>query len=168
MGVDGLTFIDYDHDGDLDLYACQRNSEDDQLAAAKSGTSAMWRNNGNGTFTDVTIIGVSIFTSAANAIGSDYNNDRAVDLVVADWTGGTVFQNPREGTLLRSTPSRRLRLTKPTPRIPTRATFQPSVLLPSTSTTTDGWILLSPASLQPALYAVAQQPRQGLRPCETA
>jgi tetratricopeptide (TPR) repeat protein len=97
VGVDGLMFIDYDHDGDLDLYT---SSGILVLAGAvKSGTSAMWRNNGNGTFTNVDI-GVSIFTSSANAIGSDYNNDRAIDLVVADWMGGTVFQNPREGNFV--------------------------------------------------------------------
>ncbi len=97
VGVDGLTFIDYDHDGDLDLYAASGMMT--VVGASKSGTSAMWRNNGNGTFTNVDI-GLSIFTEAANAIGTDYNNDRAVDLVVADWTGGTVFQNPREGNFL--------------------------------------------------------------------
>lgn len=101
VGVDGLTFIDYDHDGDLDLYAASGMMM--VVGASKSGTSAMWRNNGNGTFTNVDI-GVSIFTEAANAIGTDYNNDRAVDLVVADWTGGTVFQNPREGEFAASHP----------------------------------------------------------------
>jgi Tfp pilus assembly protein PilF len=97
VGIDGLTFIDYDHDGDLDLYAASGMLM--VVGASKSGTSAMWRNNGNGTFTSVDL-GVSIFASAVNAIGTDYNNDRAVDLVVADWTGGTIFQNPREGNFL--------------------------------------------------------------------
>jgi len=97
VGIAGMTFIDYDHDGDLDLYAASGMRI--VVGADKSGTSAMWRNNGNGSFTNVDI-GVSIFTSAANAIGTDYNNDRAVDLVVADWMGGTVFQNPREGNFL--------------------------------------------------------------------
>jgi len=97
VGIDGVTLIDYDHDGDLDLYASSGMLI--VAGASKSGTSAMWRNNGNGTFTSVDI-GVSIFASADNAIGADYNNDRAVDLVVADRTGGTVFQNPREGNFL--------------------------------------------------------------------
>src|SRR6201987_2389815 len=99
VGIDGLTFIDYDHDGDLDLYASSGIKV--QVGPIKSGTSVMWRNNGDGTFTNVTEgIGTSIFSSTANAIGTDYNNDRAVDLVVADWSGGTIFQNPREGKFL--------------------------------------------------------------------
>jgi tetratricopeptide (TPR) repeat protein len=99
VGTEGLTFIDYDHDGDLDLYASSGILV--TAGAVKSGTSAMWRNNGNGTFTNVAgELGVSAFSSAENAIGTDYNNDRAIDLVVADWTGGTIFQNPREGKFL--------------------------------------------------------------------
>jgi len=58
----GLTFIDYDHDGDLDLYVTRFN--DFPLAnpaeafsfpmdAAPAG-NVLWRNNGNGTFTDWT------------------------------------------------------------------------------------------------------------------
>jgi tetratricopeptide (TPR) repeat protein len=92
VGILGMALIDYDHDGDLDLYG-----------ATGSGASVMWRNNGDGTFTAVDI-GISLPVSAANAIGSDYNNDRAVDLVVADWAGGTVFQNPREGKFSASHP----------------------------------------------------------------
>ena len=59
----------------------------------------MWRNNGNGTFTDVSVErGFDV--SGLNAVGTDLNNDRAVDLVV---TGGIPFgaplflKNPREG-----------------------------------------------------------------------
>ncbi|MGZ7077184.1 MAG: FG-GAP-like repeat-containing protein, partial [Candidatus Angelobacter sp.] len=92
VGIVGMAFIDYDHDGDLDLYG-----------ASGPGASATWRNNGDGTFTPVDI-GISLPVSAANAIGSDYNNDRAVDLVVADWAGGTLFQNPREGKFSASHP----------------------------------------------------------------
>jgi len=99
IGIRGLTFIDYDHDGDLDLYGSSGILR--TVGTVKTSASVMWRNNGDGTFTNVTdAIGVSTFSFAENAIGTDYNNDRAVDLVLADWTGGTIFQNPREGKFL--------------------------------------------------------------------
>ncbi len=101
MGIDGMAFIDYDHDGDLDLYMASGLVQ--TVGPAATSATAMWRNNGNGTFTPVDI-GISIPVSAANAIGSDFNNDRAVDLVQADWSGGTVFENPREGNFPASHP----------------------------------------------------------------
>ena len=89
-----LTFIDYDHDGDLDLYI-SRNSA--AISDVVSGTSLMWRNNGNGTFTEVTNeTGLAGNPPTNNAVGTDYNNDRAVDLVVADGAP-VIFENPREG-----------------------------------------------------------------------
>lgn len=106
--IKGLTFVDYDHDGDIDLYATGPGGLANQLSnstkaptviAAVRSRSTMWRNNGNGTFNDVSSeIGLDV--SGLNAIGTDFNNDRAVDLVV---TGGTPFgaplflENPREG-----------------------------------------------------------------------
>jgi tetratricopeptide (TPR) repeat protein len=93
MAIEGLTFVDYDHDGDLDLYGAGGMWE---CMGNCTGSSAVWRNNGNGSFA-VVDIGVSTSGWASAAIGTDYNNDRAVDLLVADWEGGTIFQNPREG-----------------------------------------------------------------------
>jgi tetratricopeptide (TPR) repeat protein len=87
----GVTFIDYDHDGDLDLFVNR------QYDAA--GASQMFRNNGDGTFTEVTTaIGLpeSRSTGAVGVVGSDYNNDRAVDIIVPDM-GPSILENPREG-----------------------------------------------------------------------
>ncbi|MGO9085810.1 MAG: FG-GAP-like repeat-containing protein [Candidatus Sulfotelmatobacter sp.] len=91
--IEGLTFIDYDHDGDLDLFGAGGMWE---CMGNCTGSSVVWRNNGDGSFT-VVDIGVSTPLAAVAGIGTDYNNDRAVDLLVADWEGGTIFQNPREG-----------------------------------------------------------------------
>ena len=98
----GLTFIDYDHDGDLDLYvAAPRESLDKTKGGDGMGRPAnkMWRNNGDGTFTDDTDArGFGGDGDSLNAIGTDYNNDRAIDLVVSGHKKGpTVFENPREG-----------------------------------------------------------------------
>jgi tetratricopeptide (TPR) repeat protein len=96
----GLTFIDYDHDGDLDLLV------------TRSGDKAEWgdmfRNNGDGTFTNVTEqLGFWGLGSSGGegAIGTDYNNDRAVDILVpglglAPDVGPAILQNPREGKFL--------------------------------------------------------------------
>jgi len=94
----GLTFIDYDHDGDLDLLV------------TRSGDKAEWgdmfRNNGDGTFTNVSEqlgfwdMGIS---GGEGAIGTDYNNDRAVDILVPG-LGPAVLENPREGKFLLKKP----------------------------------------------------------------
>ena len=103
-GVTGLTFLDYDHDGDLDLYGASGRP----MTGSRVGTSVMWRNNGNGRFSDVTD-GIDVASLlSVNAIATDYNNDRAIDLVVADQAEGTLFQNPREGKFLRLHPFTRV------------------------------------------------------------
>ncbi len=102
----GLTFVDYDHDGDLDLHATRYLPQ--ESSGVMMGWDAMWRNNGNGSFTEVTkSVGMGHdgppSNGAIGAIGTDYNNDRAVDLVVAD-NGPTIFENPREGEFPRRKP----------------------------------------------------------------
>src|SRR5580698_9951912 len=97
-----LTFIDYDHDGDLDLYAtCS------PVLCQSISANEMWRNNGDGTFTRVTDEKGLGSGAAYGAIGTDYNNDRAVDIVVAGTTGGVgsivspvFYPNPREGKFI--------------------------------------------------------------------
>jgi tetratricopeptide (TPR) repeat protein len=96
VSINGLTFIDYDHDGDIDLYGASGILE---CVGVCRGTGTVWRNNGDGSFT-VVDIGVDNTVLAFGAIGTDYNNDRAVDLLVPDQNGGTIFQNPRAGTFL--------------------------------------------------------------------
>jgi len=49
-GCVGLTFVDYDHDGDLDLYITMAR---DAASAGAPPHNVLWRNNGNSTFTDV-------------------------------------------------------------------------------------------------------------------
>jgi tetratricopeptide (TPR) repeat protein len=93
----GGTFIDYDHDGDLDLYITRSAAAVAQPRPGEIGNNRMWRNNGNGTFTEVaSALGLSVGRSSVASVGTDFNNDRAVDLLV---TGKetSLFENPREG-----------------------------------------------------------------------
>src|SRR3989454_3152906 len=96
----GLTFVDYDHDGDIDLLVSSLDfpptpSGNLDYIFQVSGHLSVWRNNGTGTFTNVTEeIGLSQKIVAAAAIGSDYNNDRAIDILTGT---PAILENPREG-----------------------------------------------------------------------
>jgi Flp pilus assembly protein TadD len=89
----GLTFVDFDHDGDLDLLVTGES------ASAGGEPNLLWRNNGNSTFTawsKPTGLGGSRRTTGA--VLSDINNDRAVDLVVTAEQGSPqIYENQREG-----------------------------------------------------------------------
>jgi tetratricopeptide (TPR) repeat protein len=96
----GLTFIDYDHDGDLDLLVTRSGD--------KLEWGDMFRNDGNGTFTNVTEqLGFNGLGSSGGqgAIGTDYNNDRAIDILVPGLgLGAVILENPREGKFLPKKP----------------------------------------------------------------
>ncbi|MFQ5722886.1 MAG: FG-GAP-like repeat-containing protein [Terriglobia bacterium] len=103
----GVTFFDYDHDGDLDLYVNQvvqftpaggAPELDFPLGVSPAG-NILWRNNGDGTFTDWTDpTGLAGAAASVGVLASDVNNDRAVDLVVTgEGDLPAVFLNPREG-----------------------------------------------------------------------
>jgi tetratricopeptide (TPR) repeat protein len=88
----GLTFVDYDHDGDLDLYVTQFEDFPLEDSAAPfrfpaefgAPRNVLFRNKGNGTFMDWTKeTGLAGQGSSIGAIGTDVNNDGAVDLVVS-------------------------------------------------------------------------------------
>jgi tetratricopeptide (TPR) repeat protein len=90
-GCVSTTFVDYDHDGDLDLYVT--------MAPVHGQKNKLWRNNGNSTFTDVSEeSGLGVNATGADVAVTDFNNDRAIDFVIA---GGapvaTILLNPREG-----------------------------------------------------------------------
>jgi len=102
----GITFIDYDHDGDLDLFLTGSNLNADcspdfvghRICGFRSG-SVLWRNNGNKTFTEWTgPTGLDVLGRTSAAILTDFNNDRAVDIAVTGHDDAPIiYVNPREG-----------------------------------------------------------------------
>lgn len=101
----GASVGDFDNDGNLDLYVTSLGPSDDR----EPGWNVLYRNNGDGTFTDVTAsAGVSIADafqgdSFSSAFG-DYDLDGDLDLAVAGWLGGSrLFRNNGDGTFMNVT-----------------------------------------------------------------
>jgi Flp pilus assembly protein TadD len=94
--LQGITFVDYDHDGDLDLFVTG------SPLATGAAPNVLWRNNGNGTFTGWTEqSGLGGEGRTQGVILSDVNNDRAVDLVVTGAESAPlIYLNPREGKFI--------------------------------------------------------------------
>ena len=84
----GIAFADYDNDGDLDLYV------------SADPHDILYRNNGDGTFTNVTVAaGISVRGDGVAAVFGDYDNDGDLDLYIAVNDGWDVFlQNEGDGT----------------------------------------------------------------------
>ena len=119
----GITFVDYDHDGDLDLFLTGAPLKE------AGAPNVLWRNNGDKTFTEWTEpTGLGGNGKTKAAILTDFNNDRAVYIAV---TGGgaapLIYVNPREG------------------KYPTQALYDAEKLAPTTGIAVldynkDGWM----------------------------
>ena len=72
-GLQGMVFFDYDNDEDLDLFVC----------AESPVTAALFANNGDGTFQDVTdSVGLSGITDCQGVTVGDLDNDGFPELFV--------------------------------------------------------------------------------------
>jgi hypothetical protein len=92
----GIAFFDYDHDGWLDLFVPGGS----QLAGAPPGTSnRLYKNNRDGTFTDVTNkAGLERAVWASGVCIGDYNNDGFDDLFLSCWGQNILYRNNGNGT----------------------------------------------------------------------
>ena len=94
----GVALIDYDGDGWPDIYFTNAPDVAMQLAGKKA-RSALFHNNHDGTFTDVTDkAGVGYPCWAMGAAVGDYNNDGWPDLLVTCFNGVVLYRNNGDGT----------------------------------------------------------------------
>jgi hypothetical protein len=118
----GCAFLDYDRDGNLDLFVGNYIDLDLETApkpedanctykgiqvacgppGLEGGKNLLYHNNGDGTFTDVSQksgIERTIGTYALSAVVADFDNNGWPDIYVAnDSTAATYYQNQKDGT----------------------------------------------------------------------
>ncbi|MEZ6016699.1 MAG: CRTAC1 family protein [Planctomycetota bacterium] len=101
----GLALLDYDGDGDLDVYLVQSGSLHD--AAGEGPGNKLYRNdcaNGEWRFTDVTdAAGVGDTGYGMGAACGDFDRDGDVDLFVTNVGANVLYQNNGNGTFTNAT-----------------------------------------------------------------
>ena len=99
----GVALLDYDGDGWLDIYFTNAPSVA-MVLEGKKARSALYHNNHDGTFTDVTDkAGVGYPCWAMGVAVGDYNNDGRPDLVVSCFGGVVLYRNNGDGTFTDAT-----------------------------------------------------------------
>ena len=94
----GVVFLDYDNDGDQDLYLVNSAALPGFIESFEPA-NALYENNGDGTFTDVTgRSGVGDQGYGLGVCAADYNNDGHVDLYVTNFGPNVLFRNEGNGT----------------------------------------------------------------------
>ncbi len=92
----GCAFIDYDNDGWLDILLLSGTRLEGDPPEA---TNRLYKNNRDGTFTDVTEkAGLRRTGWAASVCIGDYNNDGFEDLFITYWGENVLYRNNGDGT----------------------------------------------------------------------
>ncbi|MGI4854038.1 MAG: FG-GAP repeat domain-containing protein, partial [Janthinobacterium lividum] len=95
----GVALLDYDNDGWLDIYLVNGSTEAALAGKATSPSAALFHNNHDGTFTDVTAkAGVANSRWGVGAVVADFDNDGWPDLYVTNFGKNRLFRNNHDGT----------------------------------------------------------------------
>ena len=91
----GVALLDYDRDGWLDIYLLTGPATD----PSNSPGNRLYRNNGDGTFSDVTVsAGVGFRGWSMGACAGDYDGDGNLDLYVTNLGPNLLYRNNGDGT----------------------------------------------------------------------
>jgi hypothetical protein len=92
----GVAFLDYDNDGWLDIFLLSGTRREGPVEGA---TNRLYKNNRDGTFTDVTAKSGLVRQGWACGITvGDYNNDGFEDLFITGWPQNILYRNNGDGT----------------------------------------------------------------------
>ncbi len=99
----GCAWLDYNNDGLLDLYVLSgkhiKDVTDNSHPTGEHATNHLYRNNGDGTFTDVTAqAGVPGTGYGVGVTVGDFDNDGYPDIYVTNWNSAVLYHNNGNGT----------------------------------------------------------------------
>src|SRR5215831_4359640 len=95
----GVAILDYDHDGWPDIFLVNGTTLDPEKERNLKPTSHLYRNNHDGTFSDVTrAAGLEFSGWGQGACVGDYDNDGYDDLFVTYYGQNRLYHNRRDGT----------------------------------------------------------------------
>lgn len=94
----GAAFFDYDHDGWLDIFLVNGTRFEGNWTPANAPVSRLFKNNRDGTFTDVTLkAGVARTGWGSGCCVGDFDNDGWDDLFVTYWGDCALWKNLGDG-----------------------------------------------------------------------
>ena len=97
--VGGVAVLDYNNDGRPDIYFVNGASQPGLEKSEPAYYNRLYRNNGSGTFTDVTSeAGVRGEGFATGVAAADFDNDGFTDLFLAGVNRNTLYRNRGDGT----------------------------------------------------------------------
>ena len=101
----GALFFDYNNDDQLDIFLVNGGSLVDSTLASRA-SHALYRNNGDGTFQDITPkAGIGKDGYGMGACAADYDNDGWVDLYLTQFGSNFLYRNNGDGTFSDSSDS---------------------------------------------------------------
>jgi enediyne biosynthesis protein E4 len=97
----GVCLLDYDNDGWLDIYLVNGSTLDARAGKAPPPHAALFHNNHDGTFTDVTgRAGVANDRWGTGCVVGDFDNDGSPDLYVTNVGPSRLYRNNHDGTFI--------------------------------------------------------------------